>query len=67
MKLVRTKLAIAITAASLLVVGIVRTAAPADAFAATSKATVLNSLQSISGSSIVSGQQNKEQASKPTQ
>ncbi|MBG0563732.1 glycosyl hydrolase [Actinoplanes aureus] len=56
-----------ILTASLLIAGIVRTAGPADAFAATSKATVINYLRSITGSSIVSGQHNKEPASSPAQ
>ncbi|WP_433825888.1 glycosyl hydrolase [Actinoplanes sp. CA-015351] len=40
---------------------------PAQAFPATSKATVLNYLRSITGTSIVSGQHNKEPASSPGQ
>jgi mannan endo-1,4-beta-mannosidase len=71
MKLFRSSRAMAaaaaIVAAPLLLAGMVRTAEPADAFSATSKATVLNYLRSITGSAIVSGQHNKEPASNPTQ
>jgi mannan endo-1,4-beta-mannosidase len=45
--------------------GIVYTASTASAFAATSKSTVINYLRSITGTSIVSGQHNKEPATAP--
>lgn len=51
----------------LLAVWTVRTAGTADAFPATSKSTVLNYLRGITGTSIVSGQHNKEPASLPSQ
>jgi mannan endo-1,4-beta-mannosidase len=46
--------------------GIVYTASTANAFAATSKSTVINYLRSITGTSIVSGQHNKEPATAPS-
>ena len=58
---------LAVAAALLLAAGLVRTAKPAEAFSATSKATVLSYLRSISGSRIVSGQHNKEPAAQPGQ
>lgn len=44
---------------------VVVAAGPAQAFPATSRATVLNYLRSIAGTGIVSGQHNKEPASEP--
>ncbi|WP_250034707.1 glycosyl hydrolase [Paractinoplanes maris] len=64
MKIPRPVLAVgAITA--LLGAGMVHQAGDASAFAATPKSTVINYLRSISGTSIVSGQHNKEPASAP--
>ncbi|GIE99901.1 glycoside hydrolase family 26 protein [Paractinoplanes rishiriensis] len=54
-------------ALALLGAGMVHTASDAEAFAATSKSTVLNYLRSITGTSIVSGQHNKEPATSPRQ
>jgi mannan endo-1,4-beta-mannosidase len=51
----------------LLGAGMVYHAGTASAFTATSKATVISYLRSISGTSIVSGQHNKEPASSPGQ
>ncbi|WP_239164799.1 glycosyl hydrolase [Actinoplanes palleronii] len=56
-----------VVAALLLGAAMIRTAENADAFAVTSKATVLSYLKSISGTAIVSGQHNKEPASAPLQ
>jgi mannan endo-1,4-beta-mannosidase len=47
--------------------GMIHNASEASAFAATPKSTVLNYLKSITGTSIVSGQHNKEPASNPGQ
>lgn len=50
-----------------LAAGMVHAATTAEAFAATPKSTVLTYLRTITGTSIVSGQHNKEPASSPTQ
>ncbi|MBB2943472.1 mannan endo-1,4-beta-mannosidase [Actinoplanes lutulentus] len=50
-----------------LILGAALLPVPAQAFPATGKATVLNYLRSITGTSIVSGQHNKEPASSPGQ
>ncbi|MBM2614098.1 glycosyl hydrolase [Actinoplanes sp. LDG1-06] len=64
MKIPRPALAVgAVTV--LLGVGMVHQATDASAFAATPKSTVINYLRTISGTSIVSGQHNKEPASAP--
>src|SRR3982751_5219574 len=49
----------------LLGAGMVHTATSASAFAATPRTTVINYLRSITGTSIVSGQHNKEPATSP--
>jgi mannan endo-1,4-beta-mannosidase len=71
MRAIRSRRAIAAAgtavAALLLCTAMVQTAGTAHAFPATSKATVLNYLRSITGSNIVSGQHNKEPASAPNQ
>ncbi len=66
MKVARPFVAVAATAVAALLIG---TAMPgsASAFAPTSKATVINYLRSITGSSIVAGQHNKEPATLPGQ
>jgi mannan endo-1,4-beta-mannosidase len=51
----------------LLSAAVVRTATPADAFPASGKTAVLNRLRAITGTSIISGQHNKEPASSPRQ
>jgi mannan endo-1,4-beta-mannosidase len=53
--------------ASAAVVAAVTISSPADAFAATSKTTVINYLKTITGNHIVSGQHNKEPATSPGQ
>ena len=51
----------------LLTAAAVQTAGPAQAFPAAGKSAVLNRLRSITGTSIISGQHNKEPASSPRQ
>ncbi|WP_433379517.1 glycosyl hydrolase [Actinoplanes sp. CA-142083] len=53
--------------AGVAVVAAVTITSPANAFAATSKTTVINYLKSITGNHIVSGQHNKEPATSPGQ
>jgi mannan endo-1,4-beta-mannosidase len=54
-------------AVALLGAGMLHNATDASAFAATPRSTVINYLRSITGTSIVSGQHNKEPASSPGQ
>ncbi|MFI5931918.1 glycosyl hydrolase [Actinoplanes sp. NPDC051494] len=63
----RRRIAMATTAVAALVLGAAMLKLPgtADAFAATPKSTVINYLKSITGTSVVSGQHNKEPASAP--
>jgi mannan endo-1,4-beta-mannosidase len=63
------RIAIATTAVTALVLGaaLLKLPGTADAFAVTPKATVITYLKSISGTSIVSGQHNKEPAGAPLQ
>jgi mannan endo-1,4-beta-mannosidase len=71
MRNIRSRRTIATTtialAAVLLGTVMLRLPGTANAFTATSKATVLSYLQSISGNTIVSGQHNKEPAASPNQ
>jgi mannan endo-1,4-beta-mannosidase len=57
----------ALAAAALLASAAISVPAPAKAFPATSKQTVINYLKSITGNHTVSGQHNKEPASAPGQ
>ena len=65
----RRRIAMATTAVAALILGAAMLKLPgtADAFAATPKATVINYLKSITGTSIVAGQHNKEPAGSPLQ
>jgi mannan endo-1,4-beta-mannosidase len=65
----RRRIAMATTAVAALLLGaaMIKLTGPADAFAATPKSTVINYLRSITGTSVVSGQHNKEPASAPLQ
>ncbi|MET0495922.1 MAG: glycosyl hydrolase, partial [Actinoplanes sp.] len=65
----RRRIALATTAVAALLLGaaMIKLTGTADAFAATPKSTAINYLGSITGTSVVSGQHNKEPAGAPLQ